>query len=73
MNKKMRDERIMLECMIDYNPSDFPGSKRWKATEAARAKLAAWDAAHPEVLAEIEAERIAKAAARDAANKDTWI
>ena len=66
-NTTMRDERCMIECMIDYSPSDFPGSKRWKATQAARATLAAWDAAHPEIVAEIEAEKAAKLAARNAA------
>lgn len=64
--KELRNERIMLECMIDYSPSDFPGSRRWQATQAARAKLAAWDLAHPEIAARIVAEIDAKNAAKKA-------
>lgn len=33
--------------------SAFPGSRPWLAAQAARAELVAFDAAHPEIIAEI--------------------
>ena len=43
-----------------YSPSNYPGSKAWRANMAAEAALEAFDAAHPEVIAAIKAARDAK-------------
>ena len=63
--ESLKSQREILDsrCYTDA----FPGSKAWNRAAADRKVLAAFDAAHPEVLAEIEAERAAKQAARIAA------
>lgn len=40
-----------------YGPDDFPGSRRWQAHHRAELAVKDFDAAHPEVLAAIKAER----------------
>ena len=47
-----------------YSPDDFPGSKNWRINKAHADALAAFDAANPEVLAEVKAQRKAREAAR---------
>jgi hypothetical protein len=42
-----------------YSPENFPGSTAWRACRAAEKALDAFDAAHPEVLAAINADRAA--------------
>ena len=48
-----------------YDPANFPGSQGWRANQLARRALSEFDAAHPEILAQIKADREAK----DAANR----
>lgn len=50
--------------------SAFPGSRPWLAAAAARAELVAFDAAHPEVIAEIR--RLAAERPRRSAPIDAW-
>jgi len=50
-----------------YNPEAFPGSAEWRKNAAARDALDTFDAAHPELVAELEAEaKAAKQARYDA-------
>lgn len=42
-----------------YSSDAFPGSHRWLLNKRAADALAAFDAAHPELVAELEAERAA--------------
>lgn len=49
-----------------YSPDDFPGSAGWRKNKAAREALKAFDSAHPEILAEIKAARLAKEAEKNA-------
>jgi len=52
--------------------SAFPGSRPWLAAQAARAELVAFDAAHPEIIAEIR--RIAaEKKAQSAPTNHGWI
>jgi hypothetical protein len=57
----MRRELVDAE-RYSYDPSYFPGSNGWRVNQAARAALAAFDAAYPEVAAEA-------AAVKDQANQ----
>jgi hypothetical protein len=47
-----------------YDPCAFPGSKAYKAYAAKEQAVRDFDAAHPEVIAHIEAAKTARAAAR---------
>lgn len=49
-----------------YCPDDFPGSRAWRAHLAAERALRDFDAAHPEIVAEIRAARATAEAARHA-------
>jgi hypothetical protein len=70
--KQLRKQRRQL-ADNDYNtysPDDFPGSKRWNEHNAAEKALRAFDAAHPEVKAALQAKKDAKASKR--LNADIW-
>ena len=54
-----------------YSPEYFPGSAGWNKHNTALKALAAFDAEHPEIIAEIEAQRAAKAA--KIADEAGWI
>jgi len=54
-----------------YNPENFPGSTAWRKWNDAEKALEAFDAAHPEIIAEIKAARKAKDAAT--AERVGWI
>lgn len=54
--------RIALVC--EANTDAFPGSRAWAAAQNAAAKLAAFDAAHPEILASVQAAHAAEMASR---------
>ena len=54
-----------------YSPENFPGSTAWRKCNVAEKALEAFDAAHPEIIAEIKAARQAKAAAT--AERVGWI
>lgn len=49
---------------MTYSPNDFPGSKSWMIATAAQKALADFDAAHPEIIADIKTERAAKEKAK---------
>jgi hypothetical protein len=40
-----------------YDPSAFPGSRQWMANKKAAAALAAFEAEHPGIAAEVAAKR----------------
>ena len=63
--ESLKSQREILDsrCHTDA----FPGSKAWNRAAADRKALASFDAAHPEVVAQIEADRLADQAARCAA------
>jgi hypothetical protein len=54
---KAQRESISWRCDSD---GAFPGSKKWTAANLAIKELQAFDAAHPEVIAEIHAEHKAR-------------
>ena len=54
--------RIALVC--EANTDAFPGSRAWTAAQNASAKLAAFDAAHPEILASVQAAHAAEMTSR---------
>ena len=58
----LKEEREML--VLSIPDGGFPGSKAWKAARAAEKALEAFDVAHPEVLAAINAEHSAEMANR---------
>ena len=70
MNAELKNQRNALaeKAYNLYSPSSFPGSKEWRAQQEAQRALDAFDAEHPEIVAQIKAERAAadKAAAEDA-------
>ncbi len=47
-----------------YSPSAFPGSAEWQRNVDADAALKAFDAAHPEVIVKIKADRAAEREAK---------
>ena len=53
--KSQRDELAM--AMANTDPDAFPGSKAYSAASKAIKALAAFDAEHPEVIAEIHGTR----------------
>ena len=57
--EKLIQERIDLVIESDDGGA-FPGSREWLRANAVAAKLAAFDAAHPEVLAHCRAEHRAR-------------
>ena len=62
----LREERSEL-ARAEYNSYDedaFPGSARWMKNRRDSDALAAFDAAHPEIIAELETERKAAQQAR---------
>ena len=59
-------EELRIAEYNSYNPDNFPGSRGWRANQAARKALTDYDTAHPEVAAEITARKAAKAAAEKA-------
>lgn len=66
----LKAEREILDsrCHTDA----FPGSKAWSRAAADRKVLAAFDAKHPEVKAQAEADRLADQAERNAASS-AWM
>ena len=68
----LRAQRLILSDAEynSYNPDAFPGSRAWKANNIAAQALAAFDAEHPEIIAEIKAEQAAARAAKYAAMSD---
>ena len=69
INQSLRAQRkALVEAEYNsYDPEAFPGSPQWRKNKAARNALDEFDAAHPEVAAEIKAEAAAKKAAAVAA------
>ncbi len=59
----LRIERRRLSQVASdlYSPENFPGSKAWLACSAAEQALKDFDAANPEVLASVKAEKAAAA------------
>jgi len=53
--QELRDQRkqLVIDEYNTYSPEHFPGSKRWNKNMSANDILAAFDVAHPEILAEI--------------------
>jgi len=73
MNLKETRENLKNLADWSYDPNDFPGSKGWLECKARRDDLAKFDAEHPEIAAEAEAERVARVAAKmSAANKSAY-
>ena len=56
---KLIDQRRELSAESDSDGA-FPGSKAWTRANEAQKALAAFDRAHPEVLAEIKARHSAR-------------
>lgn len=59
MTQDLREQR---EALADaesnaYSPDNFPGSRRWTIWARHLDALDVFDAAHPEIIATIEAER----------------
>ena len=54
-----------------YSPDNFPGSRAWIECNNARKELAAFDAAHPEIIAQIKDDQAAKS--RQVADDAGWI
>jgi len=67
-----RTERAILRRASDntYSPDDFPGSRRYMLHLAASRALAAFDAAHPDLVAALAGERKAQMDALYAAQSD---
>ena len=53
MDAMIEQRKSLVEDTYMWDSSAFPGSKQWRGYTAAWAKVKAWDAAHPEVLPEI--------------------
>jgi len=72
MNQELENKRANLK-RESYSDA-FPGSLDWKAARAAEKELAEFDAAHPEIVAEIKSKEAKK---KEADKKDTaqlgWI
>lgn len=60
MDEMIAERTKLAERMADLDTGAFPGSKAWMAYNAALKAVAAFDAAHPEVLAEINRRHSAK-------------
>ena len=61
MDQLKRERQVLADKAYNtYSPSNYPGSRAWRANMAAEAALEAFDAAHPEIVAEIRAARDAK-------------
>ena len=59
-------EALVMAERGSYSPDAFPGSRQWLANKRAADALAEFDAAHPELVAELKAEAdAAKQAAYD--------
>ena len=58
-----REALVMAEA-DSYSPDAFPGSRQWIENKKAADALAAFDRRHPEVKAEMDAERAAAEKAR---------
>ena len=54
-----------------YDPSDFPGSAEWKKHNTALKAVTTFDAEHPEIKAELKAQRKTKDA--KIAEEADWI
>lgn len=63
----LADQRAEIAGRLADRAGAFPGSSAWRQAQALEAELAAFDAAHPEVVAEINARRAARTS--DAAGK----
>lgn len=63
-------QRLAEAALRSYSPEHFPGSPKWLANKRAVDALAAFDVAHPEIAARIEAERVAKQKAKYEALSD---
>jgi hypothetical protein len=64
-----RDELVAAE-LNTYSPDNFPGSSAWRRNHACINDLEAFDAAHPELVAELASDREAKAKTDYAALSD---
>ena len=55
----LREDRKLLFAAEynSYSPESRPGSPRWMENKRARVALAAFDAAHPEIIEAIRAEK----------------
>ena len=56
-------ELLARECENTYSPEHYPGSRAWQKNKVATDALRAFDDAHPEIVAAINAARAAKHAA----------
>ncbi len=68
ITEKTEREKLAMNVSLAYSPDDFPGSKGWLECQKLQKELDAFDAAHPEIIAQIKADQDAKnkKAAKDA-------
>jgi len=62
----LASQRAEIVGRLEDRAGAFPGSRAWKEGQALEADLAAFDAAHPEIVAETKAARAARTAAATA-------
>lgn len=55
-------QRAEIAGRLQDRSGAFPGSQAWHQAQALEAELAAFDAAHPEVIVKLQAERAARTA-----------
>ena len=60
VNDLRAERKALTNRLANCDSGAFPGSREWRAERAAMDALAAFDAAHPEVLVAINAERSVK-------------
>jgi hypothetical protein len=63
---RKQHDALMAADRAAYSASAFPGTPRWWASVRAHDAVTAFEAAHPEMVAEIKAEQAAKRAAEHA-------
>ena len=64
-------ENLAEQVRESYSPDDFPGSANWRITRNHQKALDVFDAAHPEIITKIKAER--KAQDAETAKAVGWI
>lgn len=60
MDELIRERNALARALSYCDPGGFPGSREWKRERDAIAALEAFDTAHPEVIAHIQAAQIEK-------------
>lgn len=69
-NLRTEREALAQAESRSYDPDAFPGSARWMKNNNAARALAAFDAEHPEIVAELKAEKEAARKAKFDAMSD---